>query len=826
VVPTIPRAFKRSFAATERITATVSARAYVACVIPVLVALLTASARATEVANRHGGLYAGAAPVSMVSSRVDTRVTGILVESVVTQRFRNDLKTPIEAVYIFPLPVGAIVTGAQLRVDGVITRAGLTDRAQARASYERAVAAGTIASLMEQERSDVFTMAVTAIAPGATVDVVVTWDGVVERSTAGWQLRLPLVVAPKQKAGQANGRPTLGTGRLPDTARAPDASRISPLTSPEAGIATTLNIEFSAPVQNLQCASHDEAIDPDAQHVRITVAQSNRDVIVEWQQTISTRPWVEQSVDGSYAAMVVEQAPSASAKATSAMKLAIMFDRWSTTSGSDAALARIVLQQLISKLPAAGKQQIAFINSTTTVRWLSIEQASAAIVSGELFTSKTKDITAEFRSVRATGAEAVVFVSNGQYANDAEIIEAGKRVGVPIYTVAVGAAPAHGLLRTLAQQSAGTARQFNHIDESSELVAHMIDDISQPARPLLVSWGNLPTVEQTPSVLPRLGVGQSMVISARLSRAVPASVADVRAAGRAISPSLTRHSQLARQWARSRLREMNVYAPEAVEFAKRYGLLTEATALVAVTDIKTAPGGTRNSVAIPVDLKAGERTDGDDDESREQPVSDGTTDVRATTNGAPSPPPVQKVPVDKELSGDSDTDGVYESPRSFASSESADGILLAGYSPRSRWIWRVGAGVGLSARNDDRTQTSQLSAALSAQLGADRWFTPRFAIGAEVGVALRTPGTDIVLRPMLNINYRATRYLSFAARAGGQWAPAQTSVDARAFAFSIDAIVELSMLHLPRWQFWWRNDAAFASNGSSYSPTLGLSWRW
>ncbi len=804
---------------------------------------------ASELPNQRGGLYVAQRPVSMVSSTVEVRVLGLMVETTVTQRFRNDLSTPIEAVYIFPLPVDAIVTGAQLQVDGLVVKAELQRRAQARASYERAVAAGTAASLLEQERADVFTMAVTAIAPGAIVEVVVAWDSVAQRGLDGWQLLLPLVVAPKQTPGTATGRPTTGTGRVPDTNRAPDASRLTPLAAPGAGIATSITVTFGDDVQNLRSPSHDLVTAADRRQVRIVEPQSNRDVVLRWSQANAPRGWVEQDVDGGYAAVMVEGAGMplvAVARSTPAsvvpLKLAIIVDRSLRMQGARMALARIFIRAALLSLGTT-VDKISWVDGRTPIRWSASGDAAQANDAWLQQEQARFDVVAALQALRASGANAALLVSDGLYANDGEILAAAQRAGVTLYTVAVGSAPAHGLMRQLAASTQGTARSLAASEDATDVARAFAFDCNAVAQRPTVNWGTLAVTQQVPATLPRLGVGQAMLITGRLGNASTATIQvagfDValnrRASNRASAGALSKHGQLARQWARGQLQTMDPLNASAVALAQRYGVVTAGTALVATSDVIVAPGGTTHSVAIPVDAPA------DQVRWREESlrVDAGVTATGQTTSPAGPPPAVvPAAPAPRgagAASPDSDdAEGQTYKDADALSAARVQTVESSNVYFRGRYGWRrtLTVAIGASSRADVQASAAQIRFAgvVTGLVAGSYLWSNRWSLGGEMGLVLRVPNATVLARPLLTLgivdrNGRTSLLVGLGYQAA--LAPvASGAVDARAFAASLILRFWLTDLDLKRWSIETRVNAAFNGNGFSNDISVGAALHW
>jgi Vault protein inter-alpha-trypsin domain len=159
---------------------------------------------------------------------VQATISGFVARVKVAQDFVNPWDEPIEAVYVFPLShSGAVddmtmVVGTR-RIVGVIKR-----RAEARAVYEQALAEGRTASLLEQERPNVFTQSVGNIPPHGKVRIEISYVDLLAYDRGAYEFHFPMVVGPRYVPGTPLAGPSSGDGWAPDTTRVPDASRVTP----------------------------------------------------------------------------------------------------------------------------------------------------------------------------------------------------------------------------------------------------------------------------------------------------------------------------------------------------------------------------------------------------------------------------------------------------------------------------------------------------------------------------------------------------------------------------------------------------------------------
>lgn len=131
----------------------------------------------------------GNLPLHRLSVRA--AITGLTVGVKLTQKFHNPFDVPLEATYIFPLPDRAAVTGLTMTAGDRVIEGVLSERGEARATYDAAIAAGQQASIAEEERPDVFTLRVGNILPGEEVTVAFTLVGPLPFADGQAEFRFP-----------------------------------------------------------------------------------------------------------------------------------------------------------------------------------------------------------------------------------------------------------------------------------------------------------------------------------------------------------------------------------------------------------------------------------------------------------------------------------------------------------------------------------------------------------------------------------------------------------------------------------------------------------
>ncbi|MGH9883197.1 MAG: VIT domain-containing protein, partial [Pyrinomonadaceae bacterium] len=192
-------------------------------------------------------------------TRVKADISGFLSRVNVTQEFENPFKEKIEAVYTFPLPQNAAVDDMTMTVGDRTVRGKILRREEAQAVYEAAKTGGQVASLLDQERPNIFTQSVANILPGEQVKITISYVERLKYEDGVYEFMFPMVVGPRYVPGAATG--SQGNGFSPDTDRVPDASRITPQPVPAGmrvghDISLDINIDAGVPIDSIDSKSH------------------------------------------------------------------------------------------------------------------------------------------------------------------------------------------------------------------------------------------------------------------------------------------------------------------------------------------------------------------------------------------------------------------------------------------------------------------------------------------------------------------------------------------------------------------------------------------
>ena len=117
--------------------------------------------------------------------------------------FFNGTSEWVDGVYVFPLPDAAAVDELEMTVAGRRIVGEIAERQAARAAYQEARQAGHKATLVEQERPNLFTSSIANIGPGESVQVQIGYWLQPRYEQGSFTLTVPLTLTPRYIPGAA-----------------------------------------------------------------------------------------------------------------------------------------------------------------------------------------------------------------------------------------------------------------------------------------------------------------------------------------------------------------------------------------------------------------------------------------------------------------------------------------------------------------------------------------------------------------------------------------------------------------------------------------------
>jgi Ca-activated chloride channel family protein len=575
-------------------------------------------------------------------SDVHIEITGPVARTTVVQKFENPGSSWLEGVYVFPLPDDGAVDHLQMQVGERLVEGRIRERAAAHAEYREAAAAGKGASLVEQQRPNLFTARVANIAPGAHITIRIEYQQTIAMKDGSWRLRLPTVVGPRYDPANE----IVGPGALPVLVHPLQGTRrANALTIGarlDAGVPVTAPSSTTHPIRVTSPAPHLHEIALDATEV------ADRDFELEWSPRPGSTPAgafrLERHGELHYGQLVL--APpldGGSARVHIARETTFVIDTSGSMAGDSFRQAVRALRHGIAQLrPGDRFNLIRFSGRHDSLYAVPqpFDERRRAEALAWIDTLRAEGGT-EMRGAieQALAAPAipgmvsqVVFMTDGAVGYEAEMLALIERRLGPsrrFFTVGIGSAPNGWFMRKAAEAGRGS---YTFIGRVADVERRMGELYAKLARPMLTGLqlrfdGAQPL---DPVALPgELYAGEPIVLQARFAAAPTAVTVSGEAAGirweSRVPVSFTEGSGLHAAWARARIEALGdelarsgADAGEAQALRTRirdlglaHHLVTAYTSLVAVDVTPARPPDTPlHGTTVPTHLPAGWELEG------------------------------------------------------------------------------------------------------------------------------------------------------------------------------------------------------------------------
>ncbi|GIU53093.1 marine proteobacterial sortase target protein [Shewanella sp. KT0246] len=132
-----------------------------------------------------------------LSTDVQMKVSGWTNRVSVKQTFTNDSTVWINGSYIFPLPHNGAVDQMRLIIGERVIEGDIQPKNVAKATFEKAKAQGKRASLVSQQRPNIFTTEVANLGPSETLTVEISYQEKLVYKEGEFSLRFPMTINPR-----------------------------------------------------------------------------------------------------------------------------------------------------------------------------------------------------------------------------------------------------------------------------------------------------------------------------------------------------------------------------------------------------------------------------------------------------------------------------------------------------------------------------------------------------------------------------------------------------------------------------------------------------
>ena len=181
-------------------------------------------------------------------THVEIAVSGVIADVKVLQTYRNEGSRPINASYVFPASTRAAVYAMRMRIGDKVVVAKIKEREAAKQEFESAKKEGKSASLLEQNRPNVFSMSLSNVMPQDQIEIELRYTELLVPTDGIYEVVFPTVVGPRYSSQTESS--AAKEDRWVKTPYLHQGNK------PASTLHISARISAGLPIQDLSCPSH------------------------------------------------------------------------------------------------------------------------------------------------------------------------------------------------------------------------------------------------------------------------------------------------------------------------------------------------------------------------------------------------------------------------------------------------------------------------------------------------------------------------------------------------------------------------------------------
>lgn len=570
-------------------------------------------------------------------TRVEISVSGVIADVKVRQIYRNEGSRPINASYVFPASTRAAVYAMRMQLGNEIIVAKIKEREQAKQEFEKAKQEGKSASLLEQQRPNVFSMSLANIMPQEQVEIELRYTELLIPTDNVYEFVFPTVVGPRYASPQNSNNkhdrfvatPYLRQGRKP-TSELHISARIA------AGL----------PIYDLSCPSHQ--IFPQWQNNGVAQLslddsnpfQGNRDFVVRYRlagDQIASGLLLFQGADENFFLYMAQPPQRVASDAIPPREYIFVVDVSGSMNGFPLNTSKKLLRDLIGKLrPTDLFNVVLFAGDSTVLSPQSLVAnqqniaTAIALIEQQRGSGGTELLAAMQQAMSLPRQEGIsrslLLLTDGYVAGEQGVFDhiRANLNRCNVFAFGIGTSVNRYLIEGVAK--AGMAEPFVVTEETEAegAAARFREYVESPVlTDIQVRSLGFDTYDVNPVQFPDLLSRRPIILFGKWRGAVTGAIELTGKSGQGVFTSRVdvassqpdeANSALRYLWARSRIAELSDYGAFLVDdenvkqitaLGLKYNLLTRYTSFIAVREVVTNPTGSAEDVdqALPLPLR-------------------------------------------------------------------------------------------------------------------------------------------------------------------------------------------------------------------------------
>jgi Ca-activated chloride channel family protein len=587
-------------------------------------------------------------PLPLKRTDVDGEVEGYIASVNVRQRFHNPYSEKIEAVYVFPLPQNAAVNEFVMTIGDRKIRGIIRKKEEAKRLYKKAKQQGYRASLLTQQRPNVFTQKVANIEPDKQIDVDIRYFNTLQYRDGWYHFTFPMVVGPRYNPpGQSDGIGAVPRGQRGPSGQDTEVAYLKPNEKSRHRVHLNLDIHAGVPIEAIECTSHPDQASvrrPGDERAKIKLpddgVRANHDFTVRWRvagdrlkaNLVKHQP--EEGEDG-YFALTLYPPQELASLPRQPLEMVFVLDTSGSMQGRPLTQAKAAVDHALGKLgPRDSFQVIRFSDDASTFGSAPVRATAENIDRARDYVA---DLTGGGGTQMIEGLKTalefdheperlrfVCFMTDGYIGNENQILGAlHDRLGATrVFSFGVGESPNRYLMNRMAKLGRGAVAYLPLDAQAPRVMNRFYRRVRRPAlTDLNIDWGRWDVEGVHPTRVPDLFVGRAVTLIGRIHGNAAADNT-IRVKGEAgdrtlqvniepepradshaskALPAVWARRQIAELYDRSTYQSSDELAPRIQQIALDHSLMSAYTAFVAVDSTERTAGkqGTSVRQAVP-----------------------------------------------------------------------------------------------------------------------------------------------------------------------------------------------------------------------------------
>ncbi len=598
------------------------------------------------------------APLPLKHTDVKASVVGYIASVDVTQQFENPYDQKIEAVYVFPLPENGAVNEFVMQVGARRIRGIVRERYEAERIYTDAKRQGYVASLMTQERPNIFTQSVANIEPGKRIDITIRYYNTLAYVDGWYEFVFPMVVGPRfNPPGSYGGVGAVPASGLARSGQRTDVHYLKPGMRNGHDIALELDVNAGVAVEEIECRTHKIQMtrgNDDVAGKKISVKGSgefsaklessetipNKDFVLRFRvagKTMKSAMVTHEDHRGGFFTMMLYPPAAVEALERAPLELVFVLDCSGSMNGEPLAQAKAAIRHALKSMDERDTFQL--INFSVDARQFGREPVRASRENVARALRYLESLQSEGGTMMIEGVKAaldfphdysrlrfICFLTDGFIGNESDILHAvHQKLGDSrIFSFGVGSSVNRYLLEGMAKIGRGTVAYLGLKDDGAKVMNDFFERISHPAlTDVKIDWNGFRPTDVYPKRMPDLFVGRPLVITGRYDAGRRPGVVELSGkAGKsrikvpinAKSATGETSPALPSVWARTKIGELmqretvkpsSDLSGQITKTALDFQLLSPYTAFLALDASRRTEGATATVVPVAVPVPEG-----------------------------------------------------------------------------------------------------------------------------------------------------------------------------------------------------------------------------